>query len=143
MPSFWTRSKAGVNRLLLDTNVWIAIAKGEATAIGRLRVLNPLSVVSCAVVRAELMFGARKSRRVAENLAGFQALLEPFVSLPFDDRAADHYGVIRATLEAAGTPIGANDLEIAAIALANDCTIATRNCREFHRVPALAVETWD
>jgi tRNA(fMet)-specific endonuclease VapC len=88
------------------------------------------------------MFGVRKSRRVAENLDGFRRLLEPFVSLPFDDRAADHYGIVRATLEQAGTPIGANDLLIASIALAHDCRLVTRNCREFERVVGLTVEVW-
>lgn len=132
-----------MTRYLLDTNIWIALANNEPSAIRRLRALDPAAVVSCAVVRAELFFGARKSQRVAENLAGFRALLEPFPSLPFDDRAAEHYGLIRAALEAAGTPIGSNDLQIAAIAQANDCTVITRNCREFDRVPALAVQAWD
>jgi tRNA(fMet)-specific endonuclease VapC len=89
------------------------------------------------------MFGARKSSRVAENLAGFTRLLEPFVSLPFDDLAASHYGILRATLEQAGTPIGANDLLIAAIALAQDCMLVTRNGREFARVAGLQIETWE
>lgn len=131
------------HRFLLDTNIWIAIAKGERAAVDRLRALNPASVVSCAVVRGELIFAARKSRRIAESLAGFRALLEPFPSLPFDDRAAEQYGLIRATLQAAGTLIGSNDLQIAAIGLANDCTIVTRNSREFNWVPALAVESWE
>jgi len=69
-------------------------------------------------------------------------LLEPFVSLPFDDRAADHYGVARATLEQAGTPIGANDLLIASIALAHDCLLVTRHSREFERVVGLRVAVW-
>jgi tRNA(fMet)-specific endonuclease VapC len=88
------------------------------------------------------MFGARKSQRVGDNLASFRRLLDPFVSLPFDDRAADHYGMLRATLEQAGTPIGANDLMIASIALAHDCCLVTRNSREFERVAGLRVESW-
>jgi tRNA(fMet)-specific endonuclease VapC len=68
--------------------------------------------------------------------------LEPFVSLPFDDLAAGHYGLIRATLERAGTSVGANDLLIASIALAHDCLLVTRNSREFEGVVGLRVETW-
>ena len=128
---------------LLDSNIWIAVARGEPAAIRRLRKLSPSQVASCSIVRAELLFGCRKSQRVSENLAGYRSLLQPFVSLSFDDRAAEHYGVIRATLTKAGTPIGANDLLIAAIALAHDCTLVTRNCREFDRVPGLPVELWD
>jgi tRNA(fMet)-specific endonuclease VapC len=131
-----------VNRRLLDTNIWIALAREEHGVVARLRKLIPAQVVSCAIVRAELIFGARNSQRVAENLAGFHRLLQPFVSLPFDDRAADHYGIIRATLEHAGTPIGANDLLIASIAIAHDCILVTRNSREFERVVGLRVEVW-
>ena len=127
---------------LLDTNIWIALARDEASVRGRLRKIDPIEVACCSVVRAELLFGARKSRRVAENLTGFEKLLDPFVSLPFDDRAASHYGIVRATLEQAGTPIGANDLLIAAIALAQDCVLVTRNTSEFARIAGLRVERW-
>ena len=127
---------------LLDTNIWIAIANGEPGAVARFRQFDPAHVAVCSVVRAELMFGARKSRRVEENLKGFRRLLEPFVSLPFDDLAAGHYSMIRASLEQAGKPIDANDLLIAAIALANDCCLVTRNSREFERVAGLRVESW-
>jgi tRNA(fMet)-specific endonuclease VapC len=57
-------------------------------------------------------------------------------------RIADHFGVVRATLEQAGTPIGANDLIIASTALAHDCLVVTRNRREFERVVGLKVEVW-
>lgn len=127
---------------LLDTNIWIAIAKGEPGCVSRLRRLAPAAVASCSVVKAELFFGARKSQRVSENLEGFERLLEPFISLPFDDEAAGHYALLRASLERAGTPIGANDLLIAAVALANDCRLVTRNRREFERVVGLRLETW-
>ena len=94
------------------------------------------------MVRAELIFGARKSARVAANLAGFRGSLEPFESLPFDDTVAGEYGLIRTQLESGGTPIGANDLQIAAIALAADCMVVTRNRHELERVPGLQVGYW-
>jgi tRNA(fMet)-specific endonuclease VapC len=62
--------------------------------------------------------------------------------LPFEDRAAKVYGQIRADLETKGTPIGPNDLMIAAIALANDLTLVTHNTAEFSRVPALKFVDW-
>ncbi|HLK63196.1 MAG TPA: type II toxin-antitoxin system VapC family toxin [Bryobacteraceae bacterium] len=127
---------------LLDTNIWIALARNEPGPVSRLRKLVPAEVATCSVVRAELLFGARKSRRVADNLEGFRLLLEPYISLPFDENAAAHYGMIRATLEQAGTPIGANDLLIASIAMAHDCLLVTRNNREFTRVVGLPVEVW-
>ena len=65
-----------------------------------------------------------------------------FASVPFDERAAEHYGILRFLLEQEGTPIGANDLLIASTALAHELTVATRNRREFARVPGLHWEEW-
>ena len=127
---------------LLDTNIWIALARGEDALRMRLAKLKPSQIFCCSVVRAELMFGARKSRQVDRNLDGFFHLLQPFQSLPFDDDAAGHYGLIRAVLEKAGTPIGANDLLIASIALQRDLVLVTRNQRQFARVPGLRTEEW-
>jgi tRNA(fMet)-specific endonuclease VapC len=109
--------------------------------VARLRSLDPANVASCSIVLAELKFAARKSQRVSENLEGFRRLLEPFASLPFDDFAAGHYGIIRATQERAGA-LGSSDLLIAAIALAHDCLLVTRNSREFERIVGLRLETW-
>lgn len=69
--------------------------------------------------------------------------LDQFVSLPFDDKAALVYGRVRAQLATQGTPIGPNDLMIAAIAIANDVTLVTRNTREFGRVAGLRIEDWE
>ena len=63
--------------------------------------------------------------------------------LSFDDRAAEAYGTIRGDLEKQGTPIGPNDLLIAAIALANSAILITHNSREFGRVAALKMEDWE
>lgn len=94
------------------------------------------------MVKGELLFGARNSSRVDENLRRLAAFWAPLGSLPFDDLAAEHYGEIRASLKRAGTPIGGNDLQIAAIARANDAVLVTRNESEFRRVVGLRVETW-
>jgi tRNA(fMet)-specific endonuclease VapC len=71
-----------------------------------------------------------------------QQFLARFVSLPFDDEAAIVFGEVRAALANAGTPIGPYDLQIAAIALANDLTLVTHNTREFVRVSGLRLEDW-
>ncbi len=60
-----------------------------------------------------------------------------------DDQCAEHYGVIRAELERAGTPIGPNDLMIAATAKAHDITLVSHNTREFSRVVGLRLEDWE
>ena len=128
---------------LLDTNVCIAFLNDSKSKIGsRLTRLSPDDVKLCAVVKAELLYGARHSARVEENLGRLTRFFEPFESLAFDDVAAEHYGVVRAQLRRAGTPLGANDLMIAAIAIAADMTLVTRNQDEFRRVGGLRVEVW-
>lgn len=128
---------------LLDTNVCVAFLNGADTGIrDRLLALAPADVMLCSVVKAELLFGARKSQRVDANLAKLAEFFSAIESAPFDDVAAEHYGLLRAQLEAAGTPIGANDMMIAATALAVGATLVTRNQREFLRVTGLAVESW-
>ena len=96
----------------------------------------------CSVVKAELQYGAQKSAKAAANLDRLAAYFAPLASLPFDDLAAEHYGLIRAELEQRGMPIGPNDLMIAAIARAHGLTLVTANLDEFGRVPGLRVEDW-
>ncbi|MEZ5354982.1 MAG: type II toxin-antitoxin system VapC family toxin [Bryobacteraceae bacterium] len=131
-----------MTRYLLDSNIWIGMARGDESLLERIRLMEPPQIVTCSVVRAELAYGARKSRQVEKNLVGFQRLLDPVDSLAFDDLAADHYGMIRADLERAGTPIGAADLMIASIARSRDVVMVTRNVNEFVRVVGLRVEEW-
>lgn len=69
-------------------------------------------------------------------------LRQQFVSVPFDDSGAEHYGKVQAHLAVLGTPIGPNDLMIAAIALANGLILITNNTSEFSRVPGLSIEDW-
>jgi tRNA(fMet)-specific endonuclease VapC len=129
---------------LLDTNACIRILNGTSNAlVDRMRREDPSAIKISSVVKAELLFGARKSARVAHNLELLARFFEPLESLPFDDGAAEHYGLIRAELESEGRPIGPNDLLIAASARARDLTLVTRNTKEFRRVVALRVESWE
>jgi tRNA(fMet)-specific endonuclease VapC len=90
-----------------------------------------------------LLYGAYRSARQEDNLRLLATLFQLFKSLPFDDAAADAYGRIRADLTARGTPIGPNDLMIAAIALAHHLILVTHNVREFGRVEGLHLEDWE
>lgn len=128
---------------VLDTNICIPlINRTDPQLRERLLALRPDEVSLCSVVKAELLFGARNSDRVAENLSRVQRFCAAFQSLPFDDAAAEHYGSLRALLSREGRPIGANDMLIASIALTAGATLVTRNSAEFSRVPGLSLEVW-
>ena len=129
---------------MLDTNACIRYLNGRAPAIrARLELLEPEDVVVCAVVKAELFYGANRSENPQRSLERQKHFLQPFASLPFDDVAATAYAQIRADLAVKGTLIGPNDLLIAAIAVANDVTLVTHNVREFSRVLDLKIEDWE
>src|SRR5262245_16060555 len=129
---------------LLDSNAWIGwLRQRQPKLIARIK-QERANIVLCSVGLGELIYGAERSGAAhrAANLQEVEQLRRQFASLPFDDRAAEEYGPIRAHLAGLGTPIGANDLMIAAIALANRLTLVTHNTAEFSRVPGLAIEDW-
>ncbi len=129
---------------LLDTNTCIRFLNpGKSTVPDRLAVISREEVAICQIVKAELYYGAYKSARRDANLALLARFFSQFESLPFNDAAAEAYGRLRAELDRRGTPIGPNDLMIAAIALAHDLTLVTHNTSEFGRVPGLRLEDWE
>lgn len=131
-------------QFLLDTNTVIAFMKGQAAVVDRIRTLDPAQLALCAPVEAELWFGVARSdpQRQEHNRQKLATLLDWLPSLPFAGEATRRCGDLRAHLAAAGTPIGPYDLQIAAIALAHDLSVVTRNLREFERVPSLRLENW-
>jgi tRNA(fMet)-specific endonuclease VapC len=129
---------------LLDTNTCIQLWQRKNKIVrSRFERFAPNEIALCSVVKAELVFGARKSQRSEANLAILEKLFAPITSFSFDDKAANHYGKIRSVLSTKGQLIGANDLLIAAIALANDLTLITHNTDEFARLEGLALEDWE
>lgn len=129
---------------LLDTNACIRILNNSsASLVTRLRQHMPEEIFLSSVVKAELIYGAHRSSRAADNLRLLRRFFEPFTSLPFDDSCAGQYGSIRSELERAGTPIGPNDLIIAATAMTHDLVLVTNNIREFGRVAGLQIEDWE
>lgn len=129
---------------LLDSNACIRLLNNSSPAlVARMRQHKPDELALCSIVKAELVYGARRSRRTADNMRLLQRFFEPFHSLPFDDSCVPAYGRIRSELERAGAPIGPSDLLIAATAVANGRTLVTANTREFSRVIGLAMENWE
>ncbi len=130
---------------LLDANACIGwLRQSEPKLIARMQQENPADIVLCSVVVAELIYGAERAGAAhrAANLLRVEQLRQQFASLPLDDRAGEEAGRLRAYLAGLGTPIGPNDLLIAAIALANGLTLVTHNTTEFSRVPGLAIDDW-
>ncbi|MGO8790838.1 MAG: type II toxin-antitoxin system VapC family toxin [Terriglobia bacterium] len=129
-------------RYLLDTNIVSDLVRHPQGKVAqRIRKVGEARVCTSIVVAAELRYGAAKkaSTRLSTQL---EAVLSVLDILPFEPPADALYASVRAGLEVAGTPIGANDLLIAAHALALGCTIVTDNEREFARVRDLECENW-
>lgn len=125
----------------LDTNVIIAIQKGNAKVIAKLQSVARTDVGMSIIVLHELYFGAFKSDRIDRSLREIAKLRFNTLDLSADDARAA--GEIRARLNRLGTPIGPYDTLIAGQALARDLTLVTRNTREFERVSGLRVEDWE
>lgn len=131
-------------KYLLDTNACVRYLSGRSEPLRRrLEAIGDTDIVLCSVVLAELCYGAAKSVSPQATLQMQGQFVSRFRSLPFDDAAARVYGPIRADLERSGTMIGANDLMIGAIAIANGLTVVTHNASEFNRIPGLQVEDWE
>jgi len=129
---------------LLDTNACIRIINNSSSPlVSRLRQHHPGEIALCSIVKAELLYGAQRSSRIAENLRILDRFFEPFYSFPFDDNCVQVFGRIRAELEHVGTPIGPYDLLIAATAVTNSRILVTANTREFNRVAGLKIENWE
>lgn len=129
---------------LLDTNVCVQYLRGKNVLIRQQLSSHPTHETSlCSVVLAELYYGVLRSAKPAKNRADVDQFAAPFRCLPFDQAAADIFAGIRHHLETLGTPIGPYDLQIAAIALVNGCTLVTHNVAEFRRVPGLLVVDWE
>jgi tRNA(fMet)-specific endonuclease VapC len=129
---------------VLDTNVCIRFLQGSnTTLLNHFRSKPQSEKYLCSVVATELYYGARHSQRIAENMERFEHFISHFPLLVFDLESARHFGEIRADLARQGTPIGPFDMQIAAIALANDFTLVTHNTGEFSRVKGLKLEDWE
>lgn len=131
-----------MSRYLLDTNIVSDLIRNpQGRVAARIAEVGEGRVCTSIIVAAELRFGAAKlgSARLTRQMESVLAALE---TLPFEAPAEGVYGDIRARLEAAGTPIGANDLLIAAHAVTLGHVIVTDNEREFGRIDGLPLENW-
>ena len=130
-------------KYLLDTDVFSLMVKGQDAAINtRLQSLAKGEAVLSVITAGEFYYGVAHAPVSVLRDQRAQRLLDFFGLLPLDGEVATRYGTVRAELRRAGTPIGPNDLWLAAQALALGLVMVTRNAREFKRVKGLKVETW-
>jgi tRNA(fMet)-specific endonuclease VapC len=127
---------------LLDTNILVAAIKGHPAVVEALRSLTPSDLLLSSVVLGELETGVIKSAWPERNRLQLLALVDHLELVPVDRAVALAYAQIRASLERQGTPIGANDLWIAAQAQALNAVLVTDNTREFGWVEGLALVNW-
>jgi tRNA(fMet)-specific endonuclease VapC len=127
---------------MLDTNIISDLIRNpQGRAAKRIAKVGEDNICTSVIVAAELRYGCAKSGST-RLLKAVEDLLAEIKVLPFDVPADAEYGGIRSELEAAGKPIGGNDLLIAAHALATDATIVTANTDEFKRIRGLSVQNW-
>ena len=127
---------------MLDTNICIAIMKGQPRVQSKLQMISPDDIHLSSIVKAELCYGVCKSVHRAHNEHALADFLAVCHVLDWPSEAADTYGEIRTALEKQGRIIGANDLLIAAHAKYMDVVLVTNNTRELERIPALVLENW-
>lgn len=130
---------------MLDTNILIYLIKQKPpSVIERFSQCAPEDELMMSFVTyAELLKGAARStrrQRVEAQLSSLCQLIP--VSYDVTPTLAQCYAEHSARLKRLGTPIGNNDLWIAAHALSLNCVLVTHNTKEFNRVEGLMIEDW-
>lgn len=127
---------------MLDTNICIYVMKIYPSELREK--FNALAEQLCisSITLGELHYGAEKSARRVENRTAIEHFTARLEILPFADKAAAHYGQVRAELERAGTPCGPHDMQIGGHARSEGLIVVTNNMREFSRMPGVRAENW-
>ncbi len=130
--------------LIFDANTVSDYLRGDPAVVSKMQALAPADASIPAIVEYELRYGFERlpAEIRSKGIARLQDVLQALAVLPFDSACAAHAARLRASLEAAGSPIGPHDTLIAATALRYGGTLITRNAREFSRVPGLQWQNW-
>ena len=129
-------------KYMLDTNMVIYTIKNRPEKVRAAFTLHEGQVCISSVTFGELIYGAEKSSQVERNLSVIEGLAARLEVMPFDEKAAAHFGQIRAELAKAGKLIGPYDLMIAGHVRALGLVLITNNLKEFERVPGLRLDNW-
>ena len=129
-------------KYMLDTNIIIYTMRNRPKQVKKQFKLHKEQLSISSVTLGELVFGAEHSQHLKHNLTDIEAMIARLEVLPFDNKAAYHFGQIRAALYSIGKPIGPYDMMIAGHARASGLILVTNNIKEFERVPGLQLENW-
>jgi tRNA(fMet)-specific endonuclease VapC len=134
---------AGMIRYMLDTNICIYLIKRKPVKVfNRFSKLKVGQICISVITHSELEFGVSNSFHVEQNREALSEFLAPIDILDYPSGASAYYGALRADLKRKGTPIGANDMLIAAHAIHSGLVLVSNNVKEFRRIKNLAVENW-
>ena len=129
-------------KYLLDTNIVIYVLKRRPKELLEIFNTNASRMAISSITLSELIYGAEKSPNVDKNLEAIEEFVSHLDVLPYEAKASQHYGQIKAALEKKGEIMGENNIHIAAHAISQGLILVTNNLREFKRVPNLALENW-
>ena len=129
-------------KYLLDTNIVIYVLKRRPVEALKIFNTNATRMAISSITLSELFYGAEKSSNADKNLEAIEEFISHLDVLPYDAKASQHYGQIKAALEKKGEIIGENDIHIAAHAISQGLILVTNNLREFKRVANLTLENW-
>ena len=127
---------------LLDTDTVIYSLKGEPAVEKNLREHFHDPMKMSVITLMELYYGAHKSQKIASNLAKIKTLEISFQIIPISEESAEIFGMIKAQLEKAGSPLDEFDVIIASCALSNNLVLVTNNVRHFQRIESLKLTNW-
>jgi predicted nucleic acid-binding protein len=127
---------------LLDTDTVIYSLKGEPAVEKNLREHFHDPMKMSVITLMELYYGAHKSQKIASNLAKIKTLEISFQIIPISEESAEIFGMTKAQLEKAGSPLDDFDLAIASCALTNNLVLVTNNVRHFQRIEGLKLTNW-
>lgn len=123
-------------KIAIDTNIAIGILNGHENVIVYLSNFDQIFIP--VTVNGELLFGAHNSTKTEDNLSKFRQFISQCLPMPVTEAVAESYALIRIGLKKRGTPIPENDIWIAAICMANNIPLLTKD-KHFAHIEGLVI----
>lgn len=128
-------------KYMLDTNTVSDLLRGNEAVTTHLRQHQPDDIVLSAVTEGELRFGLANNPGASGLIEAVHQVLKTIQVLPWDSRAAEVYGQLKANLKKKGLPLAELDMMIAAHSLAVDTTLISSD-KAFGNIQTLKLMNW-